>query len=137
MIPRSSSLPPVPAAATSAPLPPACACPPLSPPSPVPAAASPLRSCPCVRPPSRGTVSGLSGDGGNDTTADDAECVGERGCGGGAACIRATPTLTFTSPSPPYPPTVCGGGVAAATNDRLDFGSGVWDLFLQYMASRP
>ena len=68
------------AAATPAPWPLATSCPPLSPRSRVAAAASPFRSCPCVLRPSRCTVSGLSGDGGDDTTADDAEW-GLRGWG--------------------------------------------------------
>ena len=60
-----------------------------------------------------------------------------RGLRGGTACIRAKPTIVPTSPGPPYPRTVCGGGVAAAAGDGLDFGSGVGDIFLQYMASSP
>ena len=113
--------------ATSAPSPLATACPPLSPAYPVPAEASPFCSCPCVCRPSRCTVSRLSGDAGDDTRADDAECVGEGGCGGGAASIRTKSTLIPTSPGHPYPLKICGGGVAAAADDGLDFGSGVWD----------
>ena len=123
--PHSSPFPPAPAAATSAPSPLATPCHPLCPPSPVPAAASPIRSCPCALRPSRCTVSGLSGDGGDDTRAEDPECIGEEGCGGGA-----TSTLTPTRPSNPYPLSFYGARVAAAADDGLDFGSGLWDIFL-------
>ena len=115
----------------------AAACPPLSPPSPVPAVALPFRPCALDGRPSCYTVSGLYGDGGDDTTADDAECVGEGGSGGGAACIPATSTITFTDPGPPNPLTICGGGVAATADDGLYFGSGKWDIFRQHMASCP
>ena len=63
--------------------------------------------------------------------------MGEGGCWGGAACIWATLILTPTSPGHLYPPTVYGGGVAAAADDGLDFGSGKCGILLQYMASRP
>ena len=68
---------------------------------------------------------------------DDAECVGEGGSGDGATCIRVMSILTPTNPGPPKPLTVCGGGVAAAANEELEFGSGVWDIFLRHMALRP
>ena len=130
--PRSSPCPSAPAATTSTPSPLASACPPLSPPSPVPAAAPSFLFCSSVRRPSCYSVSGLSGDEGDDTTTDAAEDVGEGGCGAGAACIRATSTLTPTSPPPPPPylRTAHGGGAASAAGDRLDFGSGVRDIFL-------
>ena len=102
--PRSSPCPSAPAATTSVLPPLASACPPLSSPSPVPAAASSFHFCSSVRRPSCWTVSGLSGGEGDHTSADAAEDVGEGGCGAGAACIRATSTLTPTSPGPPVSP---------------------------------
>ena len=135
--PRSSLFPPAPAAATSASSPLATACPPLSPPSPFPATASPFRFCSSVCRPSCCTVSGLSGDEGDDTTADAAECVSEGGCGAGAACIPATSTLTPSSPAPPYSGTAWDGGAADATSDGLDFRSGVRQILLQYAATSP
>ena len=72
--------------------------------------ASPCRSCPCFRRPSRCTVSRLSGDGGDDTTADDAECIGDGGCGGGP------PALGPHRPSPPpaWAPRTLSPSVVAA-----------------------
>ena len=69
-------------------------CPPLSPPPPFPTTApSPL--CRPVAPgPSLLTVSGLSGDEGDDTSADVPEDAGEGGCGAAPACMRATSALT-------------------------------------------
>ena len=112
--------PPCPSAsaATGCVLPPlASACPPLSPPFPVPAAASSFLSCPSARGPSRWTVSGLSGDEGDDTSADVAEDVGEGGCGAEFACMRGTLTLTPTSSGPPYPLGARGGGATSAAGD--------------------
>ena len=106
--PCSSPWPSASAAATSVLPPGASACPPLSPPSPVPAAASSFLCCSSVRGPSRWPVSGLSGDEGDDTSADVAKDVGEGGCGAESACMRATSTLTPTSPGPPYPLTARG-----------------------------
>ena len=99
-----------PAATPSALSPPASACPPLSPLSPFPATApSPL--CRPVAPgPSLLTVSGLSGDEGENTSADVAEGAGEGGCGAAPARMRATSTL------------IAGGS--------LGFGSGLWDIAL-------
>ena len=44
--------------------------------------------------------------------------------------MPATSTLTPTCPAPPYPLTARGGGAASAAGDWLDFGSGLWDIFL-------
>ena len=44
--------------------------------------------------------------------------------------MRATLTLTPTSPDPPYPLTARGGGAASAAGDLLDLGSGLWDILL-------
>ena len=118
-------------AATTSVLPPlASACPPLSPPSPVLAAAPSPPCRPAARGPSRRTVSGLSEDKGDDTSADVAEDAGEGGCGTVSACMRATSTLTPTSPGLPYPLTARGGGATSAAGGWLGFGSGFWDIFL-------
>ena len=115
-------------AATSSALPAlASACPPLSPPSPVPAAAPSPFCRPVARGPSRLTVSGLSGDEGDDTSADVAQDAGKGVCGASSACMRATSALTPTSPGPPYPLTAGGW---------LGFGSGLWDIVLHTMVSR-
>ena len=72
-------------------------------------APSPL--CRSVAPgPSLLTVSGLSGEEGDDTSADVADDAGEGGCGAAPACMRATSALT-------------AGGC-------LGFGSGLWDIAL-------
>ena len=44
--------------------------------------------------------------------------------------MRATSTLTPTSPGPPYPLTARGGGAASTAGDWLDVGSGLWNIFL-------
>ena len=75
-------------------------------------------------------MSGLSGDEDDDTCADAAKDVGERGCGAGADCIPATSTLTPTSPCPPYLLTACSGGASSAAGDWLDFSLGLRDIFL-------
>ena len=134
---RSPPFPPAPVASTTAALPLASSLPPLAPPSPLLAVAAPSCPCPTALSPSGGTVSGLSGDGGDNSTADDAQCIAEGGGGGGAACIWATSTGNPTNPGPLNPLTACGGGVAAAADDELDFGSGVWEIGLQHMASCP
>ena len=86
--------PSAPAATPSAPPFSASACPPFSFPSPFPTTApSPL--CRPVAPgPSSLTVSGLSGDEGDDTPADVAEDAGEGGRGAAPACMRATSART-------------------------------------------
>ena len=45
--------------------------------------------------------------------------------------MRATSTLTPTSPRPLYPLTARGRGATSAAGDWLDFGSGLWDIFLR------
>ena len=102
--PCPSPFPPASAATTSVLPPLASACPPLSHLSPVPAAAPFLLCRPAARGPSLRTVSGLSGDEGDDTSSDVPEDAGEGGCGAASACMQATWTLTPTSPGPLYPP---------------------------------
>ena len=94
LCPCASPCPSAPAATPSAPPFPASACPPFSLPSPFPTTApSPL--CRPVAPgPSSLTVSGLSGDEGDDTSADVAEDAGEGGRGAAPACMRATSART-------------------------------------------
>ena len=75
--PRPSPCPSAPAATTPVLPPLASAYPPLSSPSPVPAVASSFLFCSSVRRPSCWTVSGLSWDEGEDTSADAAEDVGK------------------------------------------------------------
>ena len=115
LCPCPSPCPSAPAATPSALPLPASACPLLSPPSPFPTTApSPL--CRPVAPgPSLLTVSGLSGDEGDDTSADVAEDAGEGGRGAAPACMRATSALT------------AGGWLGCR--------SGLWDIAL-HMGSR-
>ena len=115
LCPCPSPCPSAPATTPAALSLPASACPLLSPPSPFPnTAPSPL--CRPVAPgASLLTVSGLSGDEGDDTSADVTEDAGEGGCGAVPACMRDTSALT------------AGGW--------LGFGSGLWDIAL-HMGSR-
>ena len=94
LCPCPSPCPSAPAATPSAPPFPASACPPFSLPSPFPTTApSPL--CRPVAPgPSSLTVSGLSGDEGDDTSADVTEDAGEGGRGAAPACMLATSART-------------------------------------------
>ena len=103
------------------------------PPSPVPAATSPSCPCPAALLAAGCPVAGLSGIGGDDSTTDDVECIGERGGRGGVACIQATSIHTPTNFGPQNPLTACGGGEAVAADEARDFGWGVWDIALQYM----
>ena len=110
LCPCPSPCPSAPSATPSALSLPASACPPLSPPSPS-FAGAPSPFCRPVAPgPSLLTVPGLSGDEGDDTSADVAEDAGEGGCGAAPPCMRATCALT------------AGGW--------LGFGSGLWDIAL-------
>ena len=110
LCPCPSPCPSAPAATPSALSLPASACPLLSPPSPFPTTAPSPLCCPVAPGPSLLTVSRLSGDEGDDTSADVPEDAGEGGCRAAPACMQATSALT------------AGGW--------LGFGSGLWDIAL-------
>ena len=108
LCPCPPSCPSAPAATPSALSLHASDCPLLSPPSPFPTTAPPPFCRPVAPGPSLLTVSALSGDEGDDTSADIAEDGGEGGCGAAPACMGTTSALS------------AGGW--------LNFGSGLWDI---------
>ena len=98
-----------------------------------------VSTCPCVAAfvPTALAVAGLSGVRGDDITMHNADRVDEGGSRGGWPAYGPPGPTPPTTPRLPNTLSACAGGVAVAADDQLDFGSGVLDIALQYMAACP